>query len=74
MTVYLLRHKPSGLFFKNAKHSYRRDKFNLCEAGKVYFTKPLFSWISGSGFRDRAGREYGRFVEADWEIIERELG
>jgi len=74
MTFWMFRHKPSGLFFKNARSQYLGHTFNLVEKGKAFFHKPHgFDWIKGGWFRyKRYGTEIevGRFVESDWEIVE----
>ena len=48
MTLYKIRHKPTGLFYHPVKGRYS-SKTNLSKNGKVYFRKPSFAHI-GHGY------------------------
>ena len=76
MTFWMFRHKPTGLFFKNRRSTYKEDQagINLKEMGKAFFHKPHgFDWIKSSTFYAKIqGNKFrvGSFVESDWEIVE----
>jgi hypothetical protein len=65
----MFRHKPTGLYFKNRRSSYRSVGSNLSAKGKVYLEVPTFKWISGSYFIGPKGEKIGNFKQEDWEIV-----
>ena len=39
-SVYRLKHKPTGLFFKTVSGRFKGQKSNLSKNGKIYLSKP----------------------------------
>lgn len=61
--LYKLRHKSTGLFFKQSKYG---SKANLSENGKTYDKMPSLSYL-GSFIRTHDGIVY--VVPTEWEIV-----
>lgn len=71
MKVYMLKHKPSGLFFKPGRFRYGGPRITLSKKGKVYFSTPSFRWVVGRQFSKETGVVQ---TETDhWEIVELEI-
>ena len=63
MKFYLIRHRPSGLFYKPNAKAYDRE--NLDEHGKVYWKKPRIPRDASSRKLNGGSR---KLLEEDFEI------
>ena len=83
MTVWKVRHKPTGLFLgpcKQLKHEGRYRKTNLSKSGKIYTRQPnleaLHSQYGGKLYFYEHEYKMGKreslmdFVQEDFEVIE----
>lgn len=66
MKLYMIRHKPSGLFYTPIAKSYSRE--NLSERGKVYHRKPRIP-VDARSKRLNDGSNYRRLLQEDFEIL-----
>ena len=83
LTVYKLRHKPTGLFYQPVKGRWAEEKSNLSKRGKIYETKqyPKDLHTGGVQISDSLAKEFeltpkttvwGNYLitkEGDWEIV-----
>lgn len=73
MTLYKIRHKPSGLFFKPSRYG---SKSNLSKNGKVYHRRPSLQHIGDIYHHPAELPKYPyyyetrRFVASEWEVVE----
>jgi len=70
LTLWRLKHIPTGLYFKPSKH---RSKSNLHKKGKIYSMKPTCKWMGGYYHHpdDAPEKVYKKFpvrkvIESEW--------
>jgi hypothetical protein len=75
MKVWILKHKPSSMFYIRSRMSFHRKKYNLDKEAeaKMFTTKPnLSTTINKENFVTLEGLDYGPFVKNEWDILEKE--
>lgn len=84
ITVYKLRHVPTGLFYQPVKGRWSREKSNLSTRGKIYETHQYPKDLHTGGVTVSENiinkyslnvkkTNYGNYLttsENDWEIVE----